>query len=464
VPPAHARWQNRAGRVNGIQPRAAMVDHGTDYRLLIPMNEEIHIDELVTTVAKNALAASRVMANLPSFRKNAVLLKLAETLEKKSEDLIIANMQDVEAAKMAGLSPAMVDRLMLDEKRVAKMAKGVREVAELPDPVGEELEKNLRPNGLDVRKIRVPIGVIGIIYESRPNVTIDCASLCFKSGNACILRGGREAYNSNLALVRCIHEVLEGEGIPAAAVSFLETTERYALHRLLKLDQYVHCIIPRGGEGLIRMVTEEARMPVIKHYKGVCNAYVDRDADLDMAIRIVENAKTQRPGVCNAIENLVIHQDVAGSMLPYIAKALVKDGVELRCDPMAMTVLEMFGGFTGIKEATEADYYEEYLSLTLAVRVVHDVDSAIAFINQYGSAHSDCIITKNEETAKKFLAGVDSATVYWNASTRFTDGYEFGMGAEIGISTDRLHARGPMGLKELTSYKYIIYGEGQVRG
>jgi glutamate-5-semialdehyde dehydrogenase len=419
---------------------------------------------MVTNVAKEALAASRVMANLPTVRKNAVLIKLAEMLEKKSEDLLIANMQDVEAAKMAGLAPAMIDRLMLDQTRVAKMAKGVRQVAELPDPVGEELEKNVRPNGLDIRKVRVPIGVIGIIYESRPNVTIDCASLCFKSGNACILRGGREAYNSNLALIKCVRAVLEGEGVPAAAVSFLETTERYALHRLLKLDQYVHCIIPRGGEGLIRMVTEEARMPVIKHYKGVCTAYVDKDADLDMAVRIVENAKTQRPGVCNAIENLVIHKDVVDSMLPYIAKNLAQHDVELRCDPMSLTSLEMFGGFKGLKEATEDDFYEEYLNLTISIRVVNDVDSAIAFINKYGSAHSDCIITKNADTAKKFLAGVDSATVYWNASTRFTDGFEFGMGAEIGISTDRLHARGPMGLRELTSYKYQIYGNGQVRG
>lgn len=428
------------------------------------MNEETHLDVMVTNVAKEALAASRVTANLPTHRKNAVLLRLAEVLEAKSEDLIIANMQDVEAAKMAGLAPAMIDRLMLDQTRVAKMAKGVRQVAELPDPVGEELEKNVRPNGLDIRKVRVPIGVIGIIYESRPNVTIDCATLCFKSGNACILRGGREAYNSNLALVKCIREVLSAEGIPAAAVSFLETTDRYALHRLLKLDQYVHCIIPRGGEGLIRMVTEEAHMPVIKHYKGVCNAYVDKDADLDMAIKIVENAKTQRPGVCNAVENLVIHKDVVDSMLPYIAKNLAKHGVELRCDPMSLTALEMFGGFTDLKEATEADFYEEFLNLTISIRVVHDLDSAIAFINQYGSAHSDCIITRNADSAKKFLAGVDSATVYWNASTRFTDGFEFGMGAEIGISTDRLHARGPMGLKELTSYKYMIYGTGQVRG
>jgi glutamate-5-semialdehyde dehydrogenase len=422
------------------------------------MSEESSIDKLVTDLAKAALDASRVMGNVPSPRKNVTLLKLAELLEKKSEDIVIANQQDVEAAKMAGLSKAMVDRLMLDEKRVAKMAKGVREVAELPDPVGEELEKNVRPNGLDIRKVRVPIGVIGIIYESRPNVTIDCASLCFKSGNACILRGGREAYNTNLFLVKLIHEVLEAEGLPKAAVSFIETTERYALHRLLKLDQYVHCIIPRGGEGLIRMVTEEAHMPVIKHYKGVCNAYIDKAADCDMAV------KTQRPGVCNAIENLVVHKAVVDSILPYVAKALAGAGVELRCDPSSLMALEMFGGFKDLKEATEEDYYEEYLDLILSIRVVNDLESAIDFVNRYGSAHSDCIVTGDEAAAKRFLAGVDSATVYWNASTRFTDGYEFGMGAEIGISTDRLHARGPMGLKELTTYKYQIYGSGQLRG
>jgi len=354
------------------------------------MSEESSIDKLVTDLAKAALDASRVMGGVPTPRKNVTLLKLAELLEKKSEDIVIVNQQDVEAARMAGLSKAMVDRLMLDEKRVAKMAKGVREVAELPDPVGEEIEKNVRPNGLDIRKVRVPIGVIGIIYESRPNVTIDCASLCFKSGNACILRGGREAYNTNLFLVKLIHEVLEAEGLPRAAVSFIETTERYALHRLLKLDQYVHCIIPRGGEGLIRMVTEEAHMPVIKHYKGVCNAYIDKAADCDMAVKIVMNAKTQRPGVCNAIENLVVHKDVVDSILPYVAKALAGAGVELRCDPTSLMALEMFGGFKNLKEATEEDYYEEYLDLILSIRVVNDLESAIDFINRYGSAHSDC--------------------------------------------------------------------------
>ena len=421
------------------------------------------IDELVIGVAKSAHAAARAMASVPSHRKNSTLVKLAEVLERRKDEILAENAKDVEAAKAAGLSAAMVDRLLLDPRRISKMAEGVRQVADLPDPIGEELEKIVRPNGLDIRKVRVPIGVIGIIYESRPNVTIDCAALCFKSGNACILRGGREAFNSNLALVRCVADVLRAEGLPPEAVSFIETTDRYALHRLLKLDQYVHCIIPRGGEGLIRMVTEEARMPVIKHYKGVCSAYVDKDADLSMATQIVVNAKTQRPGVCNAIENLVIHQDVVDSMLPYIARELARHKVELRCDMRSYVALETFGGFSNLKEATEDDYYEEYLDLVISVRVVHDLESAIAFINQYGSAHSDCIITKNADTAKRFLNDVDSATVYWNASTRFTDGFEFGMGAEIGISTDRLHARGPMGLRELTTYKYQIYGDGQVR-
>ncbi|MFA5257542.1 MAG: glutamate-5-semialdehyde dehydrogenase [Opitutales bacterium] len=427
------------------------------------MTEQTHIDELVITCAKDALAASRVMANVPTARKNVVLLKLAELLEARQDELIDANAQDVEAARVSGLSAAMLDRLTLDPKRIAKMAKGVREVAELPDPVGEELEKIVRPNGLDIRKVRVPIGVIGIIYESRPNVTIDCAALCFKSGNACILRGGRESFHSNMALVRCIGDVLEAEGLPKAAVGFIETTDRYALHRLLKLDQYVHCIIPRGGEGLIRMVTEEAHMPVIKHYKGVCNAYIDSDADRDLAVRIVTNAKVQRPGVCNAIENLVVHEGAVESILPYVARDLARHGVELRCDARSKAALEAFGGFSGLKDAAEEDYYEEFLDLIIAVRVVPDTEAAIAFINKYGSAHSDCIITRDEAAAKAFLDGVDSATVYWNASTRFTDGFEFGMGAEIGISTDKLHARGPMGLKELTTYKYVIYGTGQIR-
>lgn len=428
------------------------------------MTEQNHIDELVTNCAKAALAASRMMANVPAHRKNVALLKLAEMLERRTDELIEANRRDVEAARISGLSDAMIDRLVLDEKRVAKIANGVREVAELPDPVGEQIEKIDRPNGLDIRKIRVPIGVIGIIYESRPNVTIDCAVLCFKSGNACILRGGRESYHSNIALVKCIHEVLEAEGLPIAAVSFIETTERYALHRLLKLSQYVHCIIPRGGEGLIRMVTEEAHMPVIKHYKGVCNAYIDKDADKDMAVRVVTNGKVQRPGVCNALENLVVHQDVVDSVFPYVARDLARHGVELRCDFRSRMALEAFGGFSNLKDASEEDYSEEYLDLKIAVRVVHDLNAAIEFVNSYGSGHSDVIITSDKAAASAFMAGVDSATVYWNASTRFTDGFEFGMGAEIGISTDKLHARGPMGLKELTTYKYVIYGEGQIRG
>lgn len=427
------------------------------------MTEQTKIDELVTNCAKEALAASRVMANLPAHRKNVALLKMAEMLERRTDELLAANARDVEAARIGGLSGAMLDRLLLDPKRIAKIALGVRQVAELPDPVGEQLEKSVRPNGLDIRKVRVPIGVIGIIYESRPNVTIDCAVLCFKSGNACLLRGGRESYHSNVALVKCVHEVLESEGLPKASVSFIETTERYALHRLLKLDQYVHCIIPRGGEGLIRMVTEEAHMPVIKHYKGVCNAYIDKAADKDMAVKIVTNAKVQRPGVCNAIENLVVHQDVVDSVFPYVARSLVRNGVELRCDVRSRMALEAFGGFSNLKDASEDDYHEEYLDLVIAVRVVHDTEAAIQFVNTYGSAHSDVIISGDEAAAKAFMAGVDSATVYWNASTRFTDGFEFGMGAEIGISTDKLHARGPMGLKELTTYKYVIYGQGQIR-
>lgn len=430
-----------------------------------------NLQELVTNIAKQARAASLELAVMETAQKNRALEVLAEKLVAATDHLLEVNQKDLTAAEALELDSALVDRLRFTPERVAKMADGVREVAALPDPVGEELEKIDRPNGLDIRKVRVPMGVVGIIFESRPNVTIDCAVLCLKSGNAAILRGGKEAFHTNMALAKILSEALTEAGVNEHAVQLIPTVDRWALNELLKLDQYVHCIIPRGGESLIRFVAENSRIPVIKHYTGVCSVYVDVDADADQAESIVINAKTQRPGVCNAIENLFIHREVAPDMLPRLARALEAKGVALRVDQDAGRMLEKINaggiahGTPGIEfeYATEDDFYEEYLSLKLAIKLVDDVDEAIGCINKYGSAHSDSIVTSNETTAKKFLQGVDSATVYWNASTRFTDGYEFGLGAEIGISTDRLHARGPMGLRELCTYKYLIYGTGQIK-
>lgn len=430
-----------------------------------------NLQELVTKIARQARAASLELAVMDTAQKNRALEALADKLVASTDRLLEVNQKDLIAAEALELEPALVDRLRFSPERVAKMANGVREVAALPDPVGEELEKIERPNGLDIRKVRVPMGVVGIIYESRPNVTIDCAVLCLKSGNAAILRGGKEAFHTNMALAQILSEALREAGVNEHAVQLIPTVDRWALSELLKLDQYVHCIIPRGGESLIRFVAENSRIPVIKHYTGVCAVYVDVDADADLAESIVLNAKTQRPGVCNAIENLFIHREAAPDLLPRLARALEEKGVELRVDQDAGRMLEKINaggiahGAPGIEfeYATEEDFYTEYLSLKLAIKLVDSAEDAIACINKYGSAHSDSIVTTNEATAKKFLQGVDSATVYWNASTRFTDGYEFGLGAEIGISTDRLHARGPMGLRELCTYKYLIYGSGQVK-
>ena len=417
---------------------------------------------LIESLGRQAREASLVLATTDSSRKNAALLRLAALLGERADVILAANKKDLAAAVAAGLAKPMIDRLTLDAKRLDALAESVRQVAALPDPVGEELERIVRPNGLDIRKIRVPIGVIAIIYESRPNVTIDCAILCLKSGNACILRGGKEAFETNTALAALIVQALSETGLPPHAVQFVPTTDRGALEPLLKLEQYIHCIIPRGGEALIRYVADHATVPVIKHFKGVCTIYVDRDADPALAEKIVVNAKTQRPGVCNAAENLFIHQDVAATLLPKLARALGQKHVELRSDPAALALLKNEAGLKLVPAAGD-DFSTEYMDLIMAVKVVPSLDAAIADINQFGSAHSDAIITRDEQAAKKFLAGVDSATVYWNASTRFTDGFEFGLGAEIGISTDRLHARGPMGLRELCSYKYVIYGSGQVR-
>jgi len=416
---------------------------------------------MVTELARKARKASFSLACLDTDTKNAVLRTLAEKIEAAEAALIETNKLDLEVGRKLELSDAMLDRLELSPKRIRDMAEGVRQVADLPDPVGETLETTTRPNGLEIRKVRVPIGVVGIIYESRPNVTIDCAALCFKSGNAAILRGGKEAFHSNTALAGLVAEALQAHGVDEAAVQFIPTSDRYALTCLLKLDAYIHCIIPRGGESLIRFVVENSQIPVIKHYKGVCNIYVDAQADLDQAAQIVVNAKCQRPGVCNAAENLIVHEAVAADFLPKVGKLLAEQTVELRADDAARAILQKTGVAASLAE--DRDFHEEFLALILAIKTVNSPQAAIDFINEYGSGHSDAIVTRDEATAQRFFASVDTSTAYWNASTRFTDGFEFGLGAEIGISTDRLHARGPMGLRELCTYKYCVHGTGQVK-
>jgi glutamate-5-semialdehyde dehydrogenase len=417
---------------------------------------------LVTAIAVRARAASLALAVSPSAARNAALTDLAERIERSHAALIRANALDVAMAGANGLTPAQLDRLTLTRERLVQLAESVRQVSRLPDPLGEVLEETTRPNGLRLRKVRVPIGVIGVIFEARPNVTVDCAVLCLKSGNASILRGGREIFETNRALASLIAESLAFAGLPEDAVQLIPTTDRAALDVLLRLDSHVHCIIPRGGEGLIRFVAENATMPVIKHYTGVCFVYVDRAADPAMSESIAVNAKVQRPGVCNAAEQLLVHRDVARSLLPRLGSALVAEGVELRCDPSSAEILA--GAGIACVPAKADDYTREFLDLVAAVRVVGSLDEAIATINRDGSAHSDAIVTADPSAAERFMAGVDSAAVFWNASTRFNDGFEFGFGAEIGISTDRLHARGPMGLRELCSYKWLVTGTGQVRG
>lgn len=412
-------------------------------------------------MAKAARAASYPIAALPRDRKDAVLHRIAELLDEHRSEIREANQKDIDAGQAQGLSTAMLDRLRLNDARIDQMIEGLRQVAALPDPVGEEMERLHPPQGLDIRKVRVPIGVIGIIYESRPNVTIDCAALCLKSGNACILRGGKEAFHSNQVLAALIREALLDQNLPEDAVALIPTTDRAAMQVLLKQDAFIHCIIPRGGHALIRFVVENSSIPVIKHYTGVCSLYVDQRANLDQAVQIAENAKCQRPGVCNAIENLILHREVLESHGLAIAKRLVERGVELRVDAQMQSLLT--SAELPCNPVTEADYAEEFLDLILSVKVVDSVQQAIDFINTYGSGHSDAIVTEDAKVAEQFLNGVDGATVYWNASTRFTDGFEFGFGAEIGISTDRLHARGPMGLRELCTYKFLIFGKGEIR-
>jgi glutamate-5-semialdehyde dehydrogenase len=426
----------------------------------------MNLNEQMVQLAKNAKAASRELAKLSTAEKNSCLLAMADALEKNSAAIQKANARDTEIGAKLNLSAAMLDRLQLDDKRISAMAKGLREVAALNDPVGKILDERTRPNGLKLKKISTPIGVVVIIYESRPNVTADAASLCFKSGNATILRGGKEALNSNLLIAQTMIDAGKKTlaHFPEHAIQVVPTTDREAIPILLSLTQYVDLCMPRGGESLIRAVADCSKVPVIKHYKGVCHVFVDTAADLKMAEEIALNAKVQRPAVCNAMETLLVDKKVAEKFLPQIAPKLAEKKVELRCDAESFSIFSKLKTENSkLKTASEQDYFTEYNDYILNVRVVENLQQAIDHINFYGSAHSDSIVTKNESHAKQFLAEVDSATVYWNASTRFTDGGEFGMGAEIGISTDKIGARGPMGLDELTTYKWLGFGDGQIR-
>ena len=418
----------------------------------------MNIEETVLEIAKKARAASLELAVTPTEKKNAALLKLAELIEKNEAAIIEENKKDI--ANASGLSSAFIDRLTLTPARIRSMAEGVRQVAALPDPVGEVISQTIRPNGLDIRKVRCPIGVIGIIYESRPNVTIDCAVLCLKSGNASILRGGKEAFNSNTFLAGLVTQALKDAGLNPDCSQFIPTADRAALAVLLKLDSYVHCIIPRGGEKLIRFVVENSSIPVIKHYKGVCNIYADATCDVEQAKKILINAKCQRPATCNAVENLLVDKDAPELMLELV-KELQAHKVQVRCDEQTQQFLLLHGVTSD--RASEQDFFEEYGDLIISAKFVNGLSEAVNFINTHSSGHSDAILTSDEKAAEEFLNSVDSACVYWNASTRFSDGFEFGLGAEIGISTDKLHARGPMGLAELCTYKYKIFGKGQTR-
>ena len=409
----------------------------------------------IENIAKQAKAAAGPLAILSSAIKNAVLVDLAAVLLSDKAVILKANRKDIQAAKSRG--KAFIDRLSLDEARIGHMADSLLMIAKLKDPVGEVMHAWNTPVGLSIQKVRVPIGVVSIIYESRPNVTADCIGLCFKSGNSLILRGGSQALNSNRAIFNLFHEVMQKHNLAEGVINLVTTTNHQAIDYLLKLNNYIDLVIPRGGEELIKKVVSSSRIPVIKHYKGICHVYVDEDADLNMAQSICWNAKCQRPGVCNAMESMLVHRDVAVRFLPGMLKKFNQAKVQIRGCAFTQKIAKW------VKPATEKDYRTEYADLILSVKVVDSLDAAIAHINQYGSHHSDSIVTDDRNAADKFLKQVDSACVYLNASTRFTDGGQFGMGAEIGISTDKLHARGPMGLEELTTYKYMVYGAGQVR-
>lgn len=408
-------------------------------------------------LCKNACVAKRVLGKLSTGEKNNVLIKVAEALVANTKDIISANAIDVENGKANGMSQGLIDRLILTEARIEDMALGLKQVAELPDPIGEVTDMSKRPNGMTVGKRRVPMGVIGIIYEARPNVTSDAFGLCFKTGNAVILKGGSDAINSNKKIVEIIRKTVENEGITADAVQLIESTDRETTTKFMRMNKYVDLLIPRGSAGLIKATVENATIPVIETGTGNCHVYVDESADIDMAVNILVNAKTQRIGVCNACESLVIHENILEKFLPVAVEALKTYNVEIRADEAARKVC------ADLTKATEEDFYKEYLDYIISVKTVKNIDEAIEHINEHNTKHSEAIVTKDYDNANKFLEEVDAACVYVNASTRFTDGFEFGFGAEIGISTQKLHARGPMGLKELTTGKYIIYGNGQIR-
>jgi glutamate-5-semialdehyde dehydrogenase len=408
-------------------------------------------------VGRRARAASREIARADTATKNRALAAMAQAVRRERGKLLAASAEDAEAARAAGKDAAFIDRLALTGKGIEAMAEGLEQVAKLPDPVGEISELREQPSGIRVGRMRVPLGVIGIIYESRPNVTADAAALCLKAGNACILRGGSEAIRSNQAIAACVHEGLRAANLPEAAVQVVETADRAAVGMLLSMNEYVDIIVPRGGKDLIERVMRESRIPMIKHLDGVCHVYIDERADIDKAIRIADNAKTQRYGVCNAMETLLVNEAIAPRVLPKLAKIYIDKGVELRGDEGARKLVPQ------MKPATEEDWYAEYLAPILAVRLVRDLDAAIEHIGRYGSQHTDAIVTEDEAHAKRFLREVDSSSVMVNASTRFADGFEYGLGAEVGISTDKLHARGPVGLEGLTSQKYVVFGSGQIR-
>ena len=415
------------------------------------------LNKTIIAQAATAKLASRKLANLSSDDKNKILTAIADALINQKDDILFHNEIDVEAAKEAGLSAALVDRLLLNESRIKAMSQGLREVVDQKDPIGEIVADWTPPAGIHIQKVRVPLGVIGMIYESRPNVTVDATGLCLKAGNAIVLRGGSESFNTNHMLVKIIAKSAYSAGLPEGAVQFIETTDRKAILDMVKLDHLIDLIIPRGGEEMIKFIRENATVPVLSHGKGLCHTYIDKDADLEIATKVSFNAKCQRPGVCNAMETLLVHKDVAEKFLPQVCSDYFKAGVEVRGCPLTKKIVP------DVIEATEADWSTEYLDTIISVKVVNSLDEAINHINKYGSGHSEAIITKNKDTAARFMKDVDAAAVFLNASTRLHDGGVFGLGAEIGISTQKLHARGTMGVKELTTTKYLVYGNGEVR-
>jgi len=415
------------------------------------------IQSYMTGVGRQARAASRLVAKADTATKNRALTLTADAIERDAERLLAANARDLAAAHEKKLDPPLIDRLTLSKKSLAEVADGLRQIAQLPDPIGEISELKQQPSGIKVGRMRVPLGVIAIIYESRPDVTADAAGLCIKAGNACILRGGSEAIHSNQAIAACVHEGLKAAGLPETAVQVIETTDRAAVGELLRMNDYVDIVVPRGGKGLIERVMRESRIPMIKHLDGVCHVYIDDQAALDKAVRVADNAKTQRLGTCNTMETLLVARGIADRVLPQLAKIYQDKGIELRGDDATRKLVP------GIKAATEEDWHTEYLAAILAVRVVDGLDQAIEHIARYGSQHTDAIVTEDKTRADRFLREVDSSSVIVNASTRFADGYEYGLGAEIGISTDKLHARGPVGLEGLTSLKWVVFGDGEIR-